>query len=102
MTANFSKIEVNKILNIKAFEAKQVEIKTQNVNFSLAHQHGNITSQTYQYFEAFDILKFRQFVQVLMHFQSMRIYRMKGILNIEGQEHKIIFNPFKSNLFYKK
>ena len=102
LTAHHSKIDVNKILNIKAFEAKQVEVKTQKVNFSLAHRHGNITSQTYQYFEAFDVLKFRQFVQVLLHFQRMRIYRMKGILNIEGQTHKIIFQSVQEQFVFTK
>jgi G3E family GTPase len=102
ITASHSKIDVNKVLNIKAFEAKQVEIKTQKVNFSLAHRHGNITSQTYQYFEAFDILKFRQFIQVLMHFQRMRIYRMKGILNIEGQPNKIIFQSVQEQFVFTK
>jgi G3E family GTPase len=102
LTTNYSKIEVNEILNIQAFEPKRVEVKMQNVNFSLAHRHGNITSQTYQYFEAFDILKFRQFVQVLMHFQSMRIYRMKGILNIEGQTNKIIFQSVQQQFVFTK
>lgn len=102
VTANYSKIDVNEILNIKAFEAKQVEVKTQNVNFKLAHKHGNITSQTYQYFEAFDILKFRQFIQVLMHFQSMRIYRMKGILNIAGQDNRIIFQSVQKQFVFTK
>jgi G3E family GTPase len=102
ITASHSKIDVNKVLNIKAFEAKQVEIKTQKVNFSLAHRHGNITSQTYQYFEPFDILKFRQFIQVLMHFQRMRIYRMKGILNIEGQPNKIIFQSVQEQVVFTK
>jgi G3E family GTPase len=95
ITASHSKIDVNKVLNIKAFEAKQVEIKTQKVNFSLAHRHGNITSQTYQYFEPFDILKFRQFIQVL-------IYRMKGILNIEGQPNKIIFQSVQEQVVFTK
>lgn len=102
LTTNYSKVEVNEILNIQAFEPKRVEVKMQNVNFSLAHRHGNITSQTYQYFEAFDILKFRQFVQVLMHFQSMRIYRMKGILNIEGQTNKIIFQSVQQQFVFTK
>ena len=102
ITASHSKVDVNKVLNIKAFEAKQVEIKTQKVNFSLAHRHGNITSQTYQYFEPFDILKFRQFIQVLMHFQRMRIYRMKGILNIEGQPNKIIFQSVQEQVVFTK
>ena len=102
LTTNYSKVEVNEILNIQAFEPKRVEVKMQNVNFSLAHRHGNITSQTYQYFEAFDILKFRQFVQVLMHFQNMRIYRMKGILNIEGQTNKIIFQSVQQQFVFTK
>lgn len=95
-------IDVNKILNIRAFEAKQVEVKTQKTTFALAHRHGNITSQTYQYKETFDFLKFRHFVQVLLHFQSMRIYRMKGILNIDGQPNKVIFQSVQKQVVFTK
>lgn len=95
-------IDVNKILNIKAFEAKQVEVKTQSTKFALASRHGNITAQTYQYTTPFDFLKFRHFVQVLMHFQSMRIYRMKGILNMEGQPNKVIFQSVQQQVVFTK
>lgn len=102
LNANKLQIDVNKILNIKAFEAKQVEVKTQSTKFALAHQHGNITAQTYQYTQPFDFLKFRHFVQVLLHFQSMRIYRMKGILNIDGQSNKIIFQTVQQQVVFTK
>lgn len=95
-------IDVNEILNVRAFEAKQVEVKTQKATFALAHRHGNITAQTYQYQEAFDILKFRHFVQVLLHFQSMRIYRMKGILNMADQPNKIIFQSVQKQVVFTK
>lgn len=102
LNANNPQIDVNKILNVKAFEAKQVEVKTQSTKFVLAHQHGNITAQTYQYTQPFDFLKFRHFVQVLLHFQSMRIYRMKGILNIDGQPNKIIFQSVQQQVVFTK
>lgn len=102
LNAKNVQIDVNKILNIKAFEAKQVEVKTQSTKFALAHQHGNITAQTYQYTQPFDFLKFRHFIQVLLHFQSMRIYRMKGILNIEGHQHKIIFQSVQQQVVFTK
>lgn len=102
LNASFSKIDVKEILNIEAFAAKTVEVKTQNVNFTLAHRHGNITAQTYMYFEAFDVLKFRQFVQMLLHFQSMRIYRMKGILYFENQPNKIIFQSVQQQVVFTK
>lgn len=94
--------DLNNILNINAFEAKKIELKTQTTTFALQHQHGNITAQTYQYTQPFDFLKFRQFIQMLMHFQSMRIYRMKGILYIAGQPHKIIFQSVQQQIVYTK
>ena len=94
--------DLNNILNINAFEAKKIELKTQTTTFALQHQHGNITAQTYQYTQPFDFLKFRQFIQMLMHFQSMRIYRMKGILYIAGQPNKIIFQSVQQQIVYTK
>ncbi|MFK7946748.1 MAG: GTP-binding protein [Saprospiraceae bacterium] len=102
LNAKNPQIDVNKILNIKAFEAKQVEVKTQSTKFAFNHRHGNITAQTYQYTIPFDFLKFRHFVNVLLHFQSMRIYRMKGILNIDGQSNKIIFQSVQQQVVFTK
>ena len=102
LSSNNPQIDVDKILHLNAFNAKKIEVKTQSTKFALEHRHGNITAQTYQYQQPFDFLKFRQFIQVLMHFQSMRIYRMKGILYIADQPNKIIFQSVQQQIVYTK
>ena len=74
--AAYDALQVAELLQLGSFQPKTVERRLTDFRPVRAHQHGNITAQTYRYAQAFDFLKFRHFVQVLLHFQAMRIYRM--------------------------
>ena len=82
------------------FQSKKIEARTTTIKHHHTYQHGQITAQSYTLERPFDYLKFRHFVQVLLNFQGMRIHRMKGILNIHGQNHKIIFQSVQKQVVF--
>jgi G3E family GTPase len=41
--------------------------------------------------------KFEHWINMLLFLSGYQIYRIKGILNIEGESHKIIFQSVRSN-----
>ena len=95
-------LEDKKILQLNAFELKPIE----QASFSIApqhnHQHGQITSQSYSFDRNFDLLKFRHFIQVLLILQSQRIYRIKGVLSIENENQRMIFQSVQKQTLFSK
>ena len=91
--------EINKnLINRASFEAGQLDITV--------HNPGHTTSmRSYSFvFEdkPFDMLKIRQWFNVLIAVQSTNIYRVKGILWIHGlEESMVIQSVHKTALFQK-
>ena len=95
-------VDTPPLLQLAAFDPTIIENSFQKIDPFHNHQHGQITSQSYVFDEAFDLMKFRHFVQVLLMFQNMRIYRMKGILQFAHQEERIIFQSVQQQTVFRK
>ena len=102
LEAEQAAVETTPLLQLKAYEPSNVEKKTVFILHNHDHQHEHITSQAYSFDQAFDLLKLRHFIQVLLVLQSMRIYRMKGILYIKDEAHKIIFQAVQQQTIFSK
>lgn len=91
ITTSQGKINAFDILALHAHEAQAIEQTAQHIHKHHDHKHDEITSQAYTFDIPFDLLKLRHFISVLLMFQNSRIYRIKGILHVFGQEEKGIF-----------
>ena len=102
LSATEGQVDTTPLLQLDAFDPSIVEKNFEHIHHNHDHQHGHITSQSYTFEQDFDLLKFRHFVQVLLMFQNMRIYRMKGILRFADQDHRIIFQSVQQQTVFRK
>ncbi len=102
LEAEHGQVETPPLLQLAAFDPATVEQSTKNIHRHHDHQHQHITSQSYRFEQDFDLMKFRHFIQVLLMFQSARIFRMKGILSIDQMEERIIFQSVQEQSVFRK
>ncbi len=105
------------VLNLRAFDLEKVEKSItkaaendhhhhdhtcdEHCHHHHEHQHthrSDITTHSFVIDEALDFLKFRHWINILLTFQSERIYRVKGILNFQYKEEKMILQSVR-NMF---
>ena len=96
------KVDTKPLLQLAAFDPKVIEKSIETVAHHHDHQHQHITSQSYRFNQDFDLMKFRHFMQVLLMFQSMRIYRIKGILSFAHIEERMIFQSVQQQTIFRK
>lgn len=95
-------VDTTSLLDLQAFSTTVFERQSQDLDPLHDHHHHHISSQTYHFTEALDLIKFRHFIQVLLLFQSSRIYRMKGIINFSGNSHRMIFQSIQKQTVLRK
>lgn len=102
LETSHGKVDAPPLLQLAAFDPASIEQSTQQLTQHHDHQHQHITSQSYRFDEDFDLMKFRQFIQVLLLFQGMRIFRMKGILSFAHIEERMVFQSVQDQSVYRK
>lgn len=90
------------VLQLQAHTAERLEKKLEAVDHQHQHLHRQISSHSISFTEPLDYAKFYQWASMLLMFQGSRIYRIKGILNMKGEEHKLIFQSVKSKFSLTK
>jgi G3E family GTPase len=88
------------LLQLNAYKAINVEDKLREIHKPHGHshddhhhhheQHNDIISHSFIIDEPFDMLKLRHWLQVLLLLQGEGIYRIKGVLNVQWQDRKVI------------
>jgi G3E family GTPase len=88
------------LLHLKAFKPKEsvksidrkIELDTSRIhNKSISALHSDINSISIVLEEALDFLVFDRWINLFLFANKERIYRVKGILNLVGFDHKMIF-----------
>ncbi|MEM8908376.1 MAG: GTP-binding protein [Bacteroidota bacterium] len=102
LETTYGKINAPSLLALNAFDPAKIEQSTQAIDAHHDHQHQRITSQSYVFDQDFDLLKFRHFIQVLLMFQGMRIYRIKGVLSFAHIEERMIFQSVQQQTVFRK
>lgn len=101
---DFAKVKTSKLLSLSAYDKKNVQfkltgviaIKSKNIfNIPQESTHHNIVSQSFIFEQSFDLLKLRHYFTVMLAIQGAWFYRIKGILNIEGLNRKLIIQSVK-------
>lgn len=79
------------ILNLAGYKIKTVEKQTLQVNQEDAHlHHHEILSFTFTFDKAFDFEKLSNWLNAMLLINAGNIYRIKGILDVQGQAKKIV------------
>ncbi len=92
--AKYGKVEKN-LLALNAYDGNQLENKLLNPHHH--HQHDELVAHSFELKEPLIAEKFEHWINMLLFLSGYQIYRIKGILNIEGESHKIIFQSVRSN-----
>jgi G3E family GTPase len=59
------------------------------------HHHDDIISHSFIIDQPFDMLKLRHWMQVLLMLQGEAIYRVKGVLDVQYQDKKVILQSVR-------
>ena len=91
--AQYSKVPIDKVINIKAFDLdKTLEMDDGFLNVDAHHHHDNSISSFGIHIEGqFKINELQQWLGKLMMEKGQDLYRSKGILSILGTDDKIVF-----------
>lgn len=100
---DFAKVETDKLLHLKAYDKEKIAYKLGFSNKKSANvfmipqetKHHEIVSQSFIFSQSFDLLKLRHYFTVMLVVQGAWFYRIKGILNIEGLNRKLIIQSVK-------
>ncbi len=102
----------NSLLQVQAYEDKTVQEKLAAHQTRAAHvcddhcdhdhdqehhhhHHSDIVTQSFVLDEPLDVLKFRHWLNVLLMIQGQHLYRVKGIVHFQYQDHKAIVQSVK-------
>jgi G3E family GTPase len=91
---NYGKVVAN-LLNLQAYDGNRLENKLLNPHHH--HHHNELVAHSFEFGEPLVAEKFEHWINMLLFLSGYQIYRIKGILNIEGESHKIIFQSVRSN-----
>jgi G3E family GTPase len=102
---NYAKVDVEEILDLKAYNKEVVQFrlgyaspqKSSIISIKPQSHHQDIVSQSFIFEPTFDLIKLRHYLTVMLFIQGGSFYRIKGILNIEGLNRKIIIQSVKGS-----
>ena len=66
------------------------------------HQQSDLVSLSFRFIEAFDELRLRHRLTGFLLFQSEGVYRIKGIIAVEGRDHRIIIQSVGNFLEFEQ
>jgi G3E family GTPase len=92
--SQYGKVDKN-LLKLNAYDGNQLENKLLNPHQH--HHHNELVAHSFEFKELLIASKFEHWINMLLFLSGYQIYRIKGILNIEGETRKIIFQSVRSN-----
>jgi G3E family GTPase len=92
--ASFGKVKKD-VLMLNAYDGNSLENKLLNPHHH--HHHNELVAHSFEFGEALLADKFEHWITMLLFLSGYQIYRIKGILNFEGETHKVIFQSVRSN-----
>lgn len=99
---DFAETNTQPLLKLQAYQKDKTQFKlganltkNQPLIFSKPHIHNSIVTQGYIFGESLDLFKIRHYFTVMLLIQGTYFYRIKGILNIEGLDRKLIIQSVK-------
>lgn len=91
---SFGKVEKD-VLKLSAYDGNSLENKLLNPHHH--HHHNELVAHSFEFKEPLLADKFEHWINMLLFLSGYQIYRIKGILNLEKETHKVIFQSVRSN-----
>lgn len=66
------------------------------------HHHSDIVSESFVFDTPIDMIKFRQWINVVLLIQKQSIYRIKGILQFAWHEEKMVFQSVQEMFAFQR
>lgn len=66
------------------------------------HHHSDIVSESFVFDTPIDMIKFRQWINVVLLIQKQSIYRIKGILNFAWHDEKMVFQSVQEMFAFQR
>jgi G3E family GTPase len=99
---DFAQTDTTLLLKLGAYQKEKTQFKLgyqsdkkQSFVLTKQHIHNDIVSQGFIIGESLDLLKIRHYFTVMLFVQGSYFYRIKGILNIESLDRKLIIQSVK-------
>jgi G3E family GTPase len=92
--SSFGRCETN-LLNLKAYDSLVLESRL--LMPRPHHHHHDLTAHSFEFPEPLNPEKFEHWINTLLFLSGYQIYRIKGILNIHQETHKVILQSVRSN-----
>lgn len=98
--ADFAKVKAD-VLNLQAFDTRSVEEKLAGMHAGHDHHdhghshHGEVVAHAFTFDQPFDPMKFAHWINTLLVVQGHNIYRIKGVLNVAFQDHRMILQSVR-------
>jgi G3E family GTPase len=94
LPSTYGKVDQN-ILEIGAYDSQQLENTL--LNPSNRHHNHEFVAHSFQFSQPLIAEKFEHWINMLLFLSGYQLYRIKGVLNIAGENHKVIFQSVRSN-----
>ncbi len=85
------------LTDVNAYDGHQLEKKLIHEHHH-HHHHEEMVAHGFSFEEALDPMKFEHWINMLLFLSGYQIYRVKGILNIEGENNRLIFQSVRSQI----
>lgn len=83
------------LLSLRAYDSDRLENKF--LNPAHHHHHSDMVAHSFEFKEPILADKFEHWINMLLFMSSQQLYRIKGVLNLDGETHKIIFQSVRSS-----
>ncbi len=90
------------LLNLNAYDSQALENKLLNPQYTLRigkydHHHDDLVAHSFEFQEPIIPEKFEHWITMLLFLSGSQLYRIKGVLHLEGESHKVIFQSVRSS-----
>jgi len=85
------------LLDIHAYDTVRLEERLLH-NHQPHHHYNEIVAHSFQFSQPLDPDKFEHWIKMLLFLSGYQIYRVKGILNLNGKKGKYIFQSVRSQM----
>ncbi|NJN25126.1 MAG: GTP-binding protein [Cyclobacteriaceae bacterium] len=82
-------------LKLQAYDGLKLENTLLNPQHH--HHHNELVAHSFEFGAPLLADKFEHWINMLLFLSGYQIYRIKGILQLEGESHKVVFQSVRSN-----
>lgn len=93
MRSQYSKVEPNKLINIKAFSLDRVlEMDPEFMDTEGEHQHDQrVSSISFKFDGELNVKKLQRWLGIMLKKKGQDMFRYKGVLAVKGMDSKFVF-----------